>query len=147
LIALVGTFVILLALRLARGGERPTVEECGSVAMSAMLVLTGVSHFSMPDVLAEMLPEATPARLAIIYGTGLIELAAAVGLLVPATRRATGLCLVAFFVAVLPANVWAALHGTGPGSPGPSYLVFRVPLQALFVAWAWYFTRPSRAGG
>jgi uncharacterized membrane protein len=71
---------------------------------------------------------------------------AAVGLLIPATSRLTSWCLIAFFVAVLPANVYGALNRVGVGEHGPAYLWFRVPLQVLFIGWVWYFradTRPA----
>jgi uncharacterized membrane protein len=42
--------------------------------------------------------------------TGGCELAGAAGLLLPSTRRAAGIALLAFYVAVFPANVYAARH-------------------------------------
>lgn len=42
--------------------------------------------------------------------TGGCELAGAAGLLLPASRRAAGIALLAFYVAVFPANAYAARH-------------------------------------
>ena len=42
--------------------------------------------------------------------TGACELAGAGGLLLPATRRVAGVALLAFLVAVFPANAYAAKH-------------------------------------
>lgn len=111
--------------------------------MSAMLVLTGVSHFFMTDDVVAMLPPSVPSRTEIIYATGVLELMAAVSLLVPATNRLTSWCLIAFFLAVLPANVYASLNSVGVGEHGPYYLWFRIPLQILFIGWVWYFGRRS----
>ena len=146
LVVLLGTFLLLLVVRLAGLRARLSVALSGCIAMSAMLVLTGTSHFFMTDELVEMLPPALPGRVAIVWATGGLELLAALGLLVPRTRHLTGWCLAAFFVAVLPANVYASLHGLGPGGHSPGYLLFRVPLQLLFVVWALTFTRlPARS--
>ncbi len=118
---------------------------CGRAAMSVLLLLTGSSHFFMTDELAAMLPSAVPIRTEIIYATGVLELLAAVGLLVPTTSRLTSWCLIAFFVAVLPANIYAALNRVGVGGHGPAYLWFRVPLQLFFIGWIWYFGAAARA--
>ncbi|NGN62797.1 hypothetical protein G5C51_02625 [Streptomyces sp. A7024] len=40
--------------------------------------------------------------------TGILELAGAVGVLIPATARVTAACLIALMVAMYPANVSAA---------------------------------------
>ena len=42
--------------------------------------------------------------------TGFCELAGAAGLLLPPTRRAAGVALVAFYASVFPANAYAAQH-------------------------------------
>ena len=116
---------------------------CGRAAMSAMLLLTGSSHVVMTDAMVAMLPSFVPMRAEIVYLTGVLEILAAIGLLVPSASRFTGWCLIAFFVAVLPANVYSALNRVGLGEHGPAYLWFRVPLQLLFIGWIWYFIRPE----
>lgn len=79
-----------------------------------------------------------------VYATGALELAAAVGLLIPSLRMSTTWLLIAFFVLILPANILAAQRqlnyqtGTLDG-PGLHYLWFRVPLQLFFLGWTWFF--------
>jgi uncharacterized membrane protein len=116
----------------------------GNGAMAAMLLFTGAGHFALTAGMMQMLPTFLPAKKAWVLATGVLEIAAAVGLLIPAVRMETAWLLIAFFVLILPANVLAALRhinyqtGTLDG-PGPRYLWFRVPLQVLFIAWVWYF--------
>ncbi|WP_324676983.1 DoxX family protein [Hymenobacter sp. GOD-10R] len=117
----------------------------GNVAMAIMLFFTGAGHFALTQGMVAMMPIWLPAKKALVYFTGIIELAAAVGLLVPALRILIAWPLIAFFVLILPANIRAALHhidyqkGTIDG-PGPRYLWFRIPLQLFFIAWVWYFS-------
>jgi uncharacterized membrane protein len=82
-----------------------------------------------------------PARVGIIYVTGALELAGAVGLLVPRVSRLAGLSLIAFLVLVLPANVYAAFNRVEMGGhgAGPAYLLLRVPFQFLLIGWAYWF--------
>src|SRR5690606_38325732 len=78
-----------------------------------------------------------------VYLTGVVEIAAAAGLLVPRLRRLTAWLLIVFFILVLPANIYAALehvdyqNATFDGQ-GPSYLWFRIPLQLFFIIWIYF---------
>jgi uncharacterized membrane protein len=91
-----------------------------------------------------MIPAIIPFKTAIVYLTGLIEIAAAVGLLILSVRHITSVLLIIFFMAILPANINAAIHkvdyrkGTNEGN-GSKYLWFRIPLQLFFIVWVWYF--------
>jgi len=112
--------------------------------MAVMLFFTAFGHFFFLNGMTNMLPENIPMRRLIIIVTGVLEAAAAAGVLLARTRRLTGILLIAFFIAVLPANVYAALHHinteTGePTGPGLHYLWFRIPLQILFMAWVYWF--------
>src|SRR5690606_10416719 len=76
-----------------------------------------------------------PARTFLVHATGVAEFAFAL-LLLWRPSPALGWVLVAFFLALLPANIYSALHHVGLGGHGPAYLWFRVPLQLFFIAWA-----------
>lgn len=107
-----------------------------------MLVFTAIAHFVYTQGMVMMLPDFIPYKKNLIYVTGVIELAAAVGLVIPSIRALTGWFLIAFFVLLLPANILAAIRhidyqkGTSDGN-GLNYLWFRVPLQVLFVVWTY----------
>ena len=116
----------------------------GNIAMSIMLLFTALGHFVFTDGMTKMLPSFLPFKKEIVGLTGLIEVAGAIGLLIPVARNGTAMALIIFFILVLPANILAALKsidyqkGTQDG-PGPGYLWFRIPLQAFFIAWvAWF---------
>ena len=115
------------------------------IAMSAMLLFTAVGHFVFTKGMSLMLPDFVPYKIEIVYLTGIIEIVAACGLLISNFRIVTGWLLIAFFVCLLPANIYAAVkqvnyqQGTFDGN-GLSYLWFRVPLQVLFIAWTYVST-------
>lgn len=75
--------------------------------------------------------------------TGLCEILGAVGILVPGTRRLAGILLILFFIAVFPANVHAARSGASLGGRPATPLALRLPMQLLFIALAWWVTRPA----
>lgn len=115
------------------------------IAMSTMLLFTAIGHFVFSKGMALMLPDFIPFKLAIVYITGILEIMAAVFLLIPTYRIATGWFLILFFIVLLPANINAAIHGlnyqTGnTDGPGIEYLWFRIPLQLLFIGWVYFAT-------
>jgi uncharacterized membrane protein len=94
--------------------------------------------------MAMMMPDVIPFKKELVLFTGFIEIAAAIGLILPALRCITSALLIIFFVIILPANINAAIKkvdyekGTYDGK-GINYLWFRVPLQVFFILWIWYF--------
>jgi len=109
-----------------------------------MLLFTAVAHFAFTKGMEMMLPSFIPYKTAVVYFTGVIEIAAAVGILIPSFRAITGLFLIAFFLLILPANIHAAFKqvnyqtGNYDGN-GINYLWFRIPLQVLFIVWTYLF--------
>lgn len=109
--------------------------------MSGILAVAGVVHLVAPDVFMPAMPPYLPGHLTMIYVTGGLELAAVVGLWVPRLRRLTAWCLVAYFVAILPAHVHVAWNGIEMfGIRDPVLLWGRLVFQAVFVAAAYRLT-------
>jgi uncharacterized membrane protein len=141
LIVLLITFVIsIIALKLIRGGYAFALS--GRIAMSVMLLFTAMGHFAFSKGMSMMIPGFLPFKTEIVYLTGIIEMAAAIGLLIPTLTVTTGWLLIIFFVLVLPANIHAAINhidfqtATFSGA-GLKYLWFRIPLQILFIVWTY----------
>jgi uncharacterized membrane protein len=112
------------------------------IAMSVMLVFTAMGHFMFTKGMVMMIPDFIPFKTTMVYLTGIIEIVAAIGLLVPAYRVLTAWLLMLFFVLILPSNIIAAIKhidiekGTLNGS-GMNYLWFRISLQILLIVWTY----------
>ena len=121
----------------------------GRIGLALVFLFTAIGHFVRTGPMVQMLPPSVPARTAIVYFTGGLELAAAVGLLVPWPRvvRLTGIGLIVFMIMVFPANIYSAVSWSGLGSydMGPWYLLIRGPLQLLLIGWAYWFAVRSPA--
>ncbi len=113
----------------------------GRCGLALMFLFTGVGHFAKTEPMVEMLPSWVPLREAIIYGTGVLEFAAAAGLMSPSLHLVTGRFLILFLVLVFPANVYAAFQGgeMGGGDLGLAYLLIRAPVQLLLIGWTYWF--------
>ena len=142
LIVLLASFLILLAVRGLY--HKLSVGRAGRIAFGAMLLFTGTSHFYMTEGMVMSMPPFFPAKEALVYATGALEIAFAFVLVGSKDPSMVAKLLLAFLVAVFPANVYAALNNIDIenatyGGPGPSYLLFRAPLQLFFMAWVYYF--------
>lgn len=105
------------------------------VGLAAMFVLTGLAHFAgrrRADLIA-MVPPALPHPGVLVTITGVLELAGAAGLLVPATAAAAGAALALLTVAMFPANVSAARRRLTLGGRPVTSLPARTVLQVVFV--------------
>ena len=137
-------FVQLAATLVAR--LRVPWRDAARWGIAIMLLFTAASHFSsMKHDLAAMIPPPLTGALWVIYVTGVLEAAGAIGLLVPATRRLSAICLVLLLLAMFPANVYAALTGGTLRGEAVTPLWLRTPLQLFWMATLWWST--IRRGG
>jgi uncharacterized membrane protein len=106
-------------------------------------VAAGVSHLVNTTPFEQHLPDWVPAPTTIVVISGVAEIVLGFALL--AARRsapAIGLIAAAFLVSVFPANVYVAVADVDvDGIPGGVFAWIRLPLQAVFVGWAWASTR------
>lgn len=144
LIILLLAFVFaLLALKIFR--KKYEIALSARIAMSVMLLFTAIGHFVYTEGMSMMMPGFIPYKTELVYFTGVVEIAAAIGLVIPSLKIPTAWLLILFFILILPANVYAAIKhvdyqkASYEGS-GLSYLWFRVPLQILFIIWTYLST-------
>ena len=109
--------------------------------LSVLFVLAGINHFANTAMYVSIMPSYLPWHLELVYLSGAAEIA--LGVLLLFLRYATWAAwgLVALCVAVFPANLHMALHAELYPSLPSWGLWFRLPLQGLLIAWAWWYTR------
>ena len=108
--------------------------------LAIAMVAVGVLHFTSPDGFVSIMPPYLPAPLLLVHLSGVAEIAGGVGILVHRVRRAAGWGLIALYVAVFPANIHMAVNQVPMGGePVPAWALWlRLPLQAVFIVWAWW---------
>jgi uncharacterized membrane protein len=123
--------------------------------LAAAFLAAGVLHLTHPAPFARIVPPWVPQAQLVVLATGWCEVAGAIGLLLPATRRWAGALLALYALCVWPANVQHMLlfaqaphRWTGWLYHGPRQL-----LQPVIIWWClyagevidWPFTARSRA--
>ena len=100
-------------------------------------VFAGIMHFVTPRSYEAIVPDYLPGRRRLVYASGVAEIAGGLGVMHPRARRPASWWSVATLAAVFPANVHMALNPDRYRVPGGRVALYlRLPLQALFVAWA-----------
>jgi len=105
----------------------------------------GLMHFVAPDAYIAVVPRALPWRRELVYLSGAAEVACGLALIPRRTRAAGAWLTVAVLVLIFPANISMAIEGPRPGSDSPfnsaTALWLRLPLQGVFIALAYSFTK------
>lgn len=111
--------------------------------LAVAIIIVGITHFIRPEQYARIVPPELPAPVSLVYISGVFEILGGIGLLIPFVSVAAAWGLIALFIAVFPANINQAIHSIPiEGIPHhPLFYWFRLPLQAVLIAWAWWYTR------
>lgn len=110
--------------------------------LSIFMTGAGIMHFVNPDFYMKIMPDYLPWHLELVYLSGVCEILLGLALWIPRLRRIAAWGIIALLIAVFPANIYAYQHQEL--LPAPPWLhVLRLPLQLLFIAWAYWHTRPD----
>ena len=122
--------------RLLRFGPLGRLGPRSADQLAGLMGVVGTLHFVVPSLFEATIPRALPAKRALVYLSGVIEVGCAVGL---ATRqRWAGPASAATLLAVWPANIQMAIDATSQSKPVPQQVALwaRVPLQLPMIATA-----------
>lgn len=108
--------------------------------MGFAYIVAGANHFRNPEFYLKIMPPYLPAPLALIYISGVAEIALGILVLVPRTRSLAAWGIIALLVAVFPANIYMYHHGGAAYGTKDWVLLARLPLQLLLIYWAYRFT-------
>ncbi|MFE4196910.1 hypothetical protein ACFRJ9_13685 [Paenarthrobacter sp. NPDC056912] len=126
-----------------------------TVGLSALLLASAMKHFRTPKFYYPVVPDylcrrdepgnrpngslAVMSREEWVAASGLIEATAAVGLLIPATRKATAEGVTAMFAVFLAGHIDALRRAYGPNGTTTEKRVHtvRLPLQIPLILWSW----------
>ena len=120
----------------------PRSERTSRLALVALLAIAGTAHFLIPKQFDDIVPKFLGSSRAWTYASGAAELTGAALLARRSTSRLGGWWAAALFVAVFPANVYAAVKPVPPFD-NPVLGYGRLPIQIPLVLWALRHARSS----
>jgi uncharacterized membrane protein len=111
--------------------------------LAIFFIGAGINHFRNPDFYLKMMPPYLPWHIALNYISGLFEVILGIMILIPKYRTIAAWGIIALLIAVFPANIHMALNPNLFPDINPALLYIRLPFQAVFIAWAYWYTRPD----
>ena len=111
--------------------------------LCVFFVLAGLNHFVNPIFYLKAMPPYLPWHPFLVYLSGFFEIALGVMVIINRFTRIAAWGLIALLIAVFPANIQMAIHPELYPDINPIALWLRLPLQAVFIAWAYWYTRPA----
>ncbi|TAE54239.1 MAG: hypothetical protein EAZ89_06805 [Bacteroidetes bacterium] len=111
----------------------------------AFMILGGIAHFTSPEMYLKFLPEFLPRELINILA-GVAEIAVGIGVFIPRTRSWATLGILVMMLAFLPLHI-IDVFKADPAIGSHEAALIRLPLQFVFIAWAWYINRREKTPG
>lgn len=110
--------------------------------LAGVLLVAGVGHFVALDAFTAQVPPWMPWPTAVVYASGVVELALGVALMASRRRRAlVGWVVAGFFVLVFPGNVWQFIEARDAfGLDTDAARFIRLLFQPVLVVWALWCT-------
>jgi uncharacterized membrane protein len=118
------------------------VKRVGLTFVFLWFAIGGYFHFAATATEMQIMPTYIPWPRAAVLISGVFEWLGALGILIPATRRAAGIGLFILTIAVTPANVYMLQHEELFKVPH-WFLVARLPFQVLLLALIIWSTRTT----
>ena len=103
----------------------------------------GLGHFTNTEFFVAIMPPFLPFHVAAVYISGAFEIAGALGLLHPRTRRIAGIGLFVLTIAVTPVNIYMWMTPEAFPDVPESFLSLRLVAQVLLLMCIWWSTKPT----
>jgi uncharacterized membrane protein len=117
-----------------------SIKTISKYLLAIFMIGAGTMHFVNPAFFLKIMPPCLPFHQELVLLSGVFEVLFGILLLVPQSSRLAAWGIVALLVAVFPANLYLYQHqDILPASPVIHFL--RLPLQGVFILWAYWHTR------
>ncbi|OAS21058.1 DoxX family protein [Paenibacillus oryzisoli] len=133
-VALLSSFLLLLGIGSLGWSYFDDWHTALQGAVAVMFLLTASAHWGKrrPDLI-RMVPPAFPRPNLIVTITGYLEIAGAIGILIPMMSLAASIGLFLMLIAMFPANIFAARNRLSIGGKPVPRLAVRTILQLVFI--------------
>ena len=109
--------------------------------LAVFMIVAGGMHFLNPEFFLKIMPPYLPLHRELVLVSGACEILLGMLLLIPKCTHLAAWGIIALLIAVFPANVYLYQHQEIlPASPLMHAL--RLPLQGVFVLWAYWHAKP-----
>lgn len=108
--------------------------------MGIFYIYAGYSHFKIPKFFLKITPPWVPYPKKVNILIGAVEILLGILVMIPMTRSLAAWGIIILLVAVFPANIYHLTSGGAGTKVSIKFLWIRLPLQAVLIIWAWWYT-------
>jgi len=119
------------------------IKAASKYLLAIFMISAGVMHFVNPAFFLKIVPPYLPLHKELVLVSGVCELLLGILLLIPQTSRVAAWGIIALLIAVFPANLYLYQHQDNLPAL-PIIHLLRLPLQGVFILWAYWHTRPAK---
>ncbi|EAY29535.1 DoxX family protein [Microscilla marina] len=119
-----------------------TVLLIARILLGVFITYGGINHFLNPALYAPFIPDFLPEAL-VNYGSGILEIILGVGLFVPGYKQWAAFGIFLLMIAFLPLHV-IDVFAANPAVGSKSAAYIRLPVQFVFIAWAWWVWKDTK---
>lgn len=119
----------------------PEIKLVTKIFFGLLFIAAGANHFRNPQFYESIMPPHLPWHYPLVIVSGVAEILLGIGLLIPKTSVYSAWGLIILLIAVFPANIYMATHPELFSGIPVLALWLRLPLQAVLIAWAFWYTR------
>jgi len=119
------------------------IKAASKYLLAIFMIVAGTMHFVNTEFYLKIVPPYLPLHKELVFISGVFEVLLGILLVVPQTSRKAAWGIVALLIAVFPANLYLYQHQEIL-SASPIIHLLRLPLQGLFILWAYWHTRPAK---
>ncbi len=119
------------------------IKTISKFVLAFFMIAAGIMHFVNPTFFLKIMPPYLPLHNELVLVSGIFEVLLGVLLLVPAYSRWAAWGIIALLIAVFPANLHVYQRQELISASSLVHLL-RLPLQGVFILWAFWYTRPSK---
>lgn len=118
------------------------IQTISKYLLAIFMIGAGTMHFVNPEFFLKIVPPYLPFHKGLVLVSGVCEILLGVLLLIPRCSHLAAWGIMALLIAVFPANIYLFQNqDLMPASPLVHFL--RLPLQGVFILWAYWHTRPA----
>ena len=107
------------------------------ISLAVLMIIAGLFHFLKTDFYWQIVPDYLPYPRQLVLISGVIAVGLGFLVLLKPARNLAVYGIIAYFIAVFPANLYMAFHPEIFPSVPPWVGWARLPLQGVLIYWAY----------
>jgi len=110
--------------------------------LATFMIVAGTMHFANPGFFLKIMPPYLPLHQELVLLSGVCEILLGVLILIPRYSNLAAWAIIGLLIAVFPANVYL-FQNQNILPTSPIIHLLRLPLQGVFILWAFWHTMPA----